>query len=224
MKEEWLIYSSLVVALIIMRIPYIGRVVRVLNTMVHESGHALAALLTSGQVTKVELFADLSGTTHTVNSGKLASVVVGLAGYLFASGFAWVSALLVANGLERWLVVVLLALALMNLVLYVRNMYGMVWLVLFVFACGFLLSKGDRLWLQVTAVVFLVVMLSDSAMSAIELLLMSFKTPKKAGDASMLAKATGIPAQVFAVVFAGAALWIGFDAVVRFFPPLNRLF
>lgn len=224
MKEEWLIYGFLVAALIIMRIPYVGRAVRVLNTLVHESGHALAALFTSGQVTKVELFADLSGTTHTINSGKLASVVVGLAGYLFASGFAWLSSLLVANGLERWLVVVLMALALFNLVLYVRNMYGMVWLVVFVFACGVLLSKGEPLWQQAAAVVFMVVMLADSMMSAVELALISFKTPKKAGDASMLGKVTGIPAQVYALAFAAAALWIGLDAVVRFFPPLNRLF
>ncbi|HAQ64687.1 MAG TPA: hypothetical protein DCR43_02335 [Bacteroidales bacterium] len=224
MNDVWFLYGSLVVSLVIMRIPYVGRAFRVLNTLVHESGHALAAILMSGKVVRVELFADLSGTTHTVNSGKIASFVVGFTGYLFASAFAWFSCLLVHASMGRWLIVMLMAMALINLVLYVRNGFGMLWLAMFITGCGLVLSKAGIEWQQFFAIVLMVLLLADSVMSAIDLTVISFRTSKKAGDASLLSKITGIPAQLFALVFVAIALLATVDAILRFFPSLNGLF
>lgn len=220
MGGSMLLYGTLAGALILMRIPYVGKVFRVLNTLVHETGHALAAIVTSGQVVKIELFADLSGTTHTVSSSKSATVVVGLSGYLFASAFAWLSVFMIHASLHRWLIVILMAMALINLVLYVRNGYGMLWITLFLVGCGLLLSKGSDFMQHITAIVFMALLLVDSVVSAIELMLISFKASKKAGDASLLGKTTGIPAQLFALLFVGFALAACVDAVIRFFPPV----
>lgn len=224
MKDSWFLYGSLVVSLIVMRVPYIGQALRVLNTMVHESGHALAAIIMSGKVVKVELFANLSGTTHTVNSGKLATIVVGLAGYFFASAFAWIASLLVFDSMGRWLIVLLMAMAVINLVFYVRNGFGMLWLALFIAGCGLILSKGGYELLHFVAIVLMVLLLVDSVMSAIELMVITVKTPGKAGDASMLAKTTGIPPQLFALIFVGIAILAVADAIFRFFPSLKSLF
>lgn len=207
-----------------MKVPYVGRTFRVLNTLVHESGHALAAILMSGKVLRVELFADLSGTTHTVNSGKFASIVVGLTGYLFASAFAWLSCLLVHESMGRWLIVLLMAMAVINLVLYVRNGFGMLWLALFIGGCGLLLSKAGANWQQFVAIVLMVMLLTDSVMSALDLIVISLKTPKKAGDASLLSKTTGIPAQLFALIFVTIAILTVADAILRFFPSLKGSF
>lgn len=224
MNEVQLLYSALAGALILMKIPYVGKVLRVLNTLVHETGHALMAILTSGKVVKVELFANLSGTTHTLNSGKLALIAVGLSGYLFASAMAWCSACLIELQFHRWLLVLLMVFAVVNLVLYVRNGYGMLWLTLFITGSGVLLSKGNIEMQRIVAIVMMAVLMVDSVLSSVELLLISFREPKKAGDAALLGKATGLPAQLFALFFVGIALVATYDAVARFFPSPELLF
>ena len=85
MEEKWLLLIFVVVALILPRIPVVGKFFNIINTALHELGHALMALLTGGEVRKIELFNDTSGTTTTVSKNKFASVLVSLAGYPFAA-------------------------------------------------------------------------------------------------------------------------------------------
>jgi len=51
--------------------------------LIHESGHALFALLSSGEVYEVELFSDRSGTATTKTNGKFSRFLVALMGYPF---------------------------------------------------------------------------------------------------------------------------------------------
>lgn len=224
MTEVQLVYSFLLGALILMKIPYLGKALRVVNTMVHETGHALVVVATSGKVVKVELFANLSGTTHAQSSSKLALVATSVAGYVFASFMAWLSVFMVFNGFYKWVMVIMLTFAVVNLVFYVRNGYGMLWLAVFIVGCGLVLSKGGLLAEKILATVIMSLLLVDSVLSTIELLLISFREPKKAGDAALLQKTTGVPAQLFALLFVGLAVLAAYNAVSAFFPPLSLLF
>lgn len=62
---------------------------RILDTMIHELGHAAMTLLMSGRVLSIELNPDHSGVTYSMlASGGWSPIVVSLAGYTSASLFA----------------------------------------------------------------------------------------------------------------------------------------
>src|SRR6056297_3111471 len=64
-QTYWMFYLTLVAAAVLPKIPFIGRYFQVFNTLIHEDGHAIMALLSRGQIKRIELFADTSGTTIT---------------------------------------------------------------------------------------------------------------------------------------------------------------
>lgn len=57
---------------------------RLFVTFIHEGGHALAAMLTSGSVERVIIYADASGETYTRGGLQL---VIASAGYLMSAAF-----------------------------------------------------------------------------------------------------------------------------------------
>jgi hypothetical protein len=68
-----------------MRIPYLGVIIRVFNTLIHESAHASMAMLTSGKILKIELQNDTSGTTLSVAKNKRSQFLVAIVGYPLAA-------------------------------------------------------------------------------------------------------------------------------------------
>ena len=60
-----LVYLFIILALLLPRVPVVGKWFNVINTIVHETGHALMALLMEGKVHKIEIFQDSSGATTT---------------------------------------------------------------------------------------------------------------------------------------------------------------
>lgn len=112
------------VALVVVVQPSAWRYTRILVTITHEGGHALAALLAGRRLRGIRLHSDTSGLT--VSSGKPSGpgmVVMLLAGYLAPAvvGLGAVALLLAGYSLGLlWLFVVLLALMLLQ----IRNFYG----------------------------------------------------------------------------------------------------
>ncbi len=122
-------------ALVLVLHPGAWRGTRMLVTIVHEGGHAVAALVSGRRLRGIRLHSDTSGLT--VSSGRASGpgmVVMLLAGYLGPAvvGLGAVAMLLAGHALGLlWLLTVLLALMLLQ----IRNFYGLVVVV----GCGALL-------------------------------------------------------------------------------------
>ena len=106
--------------------PFLLYPFKLFTTWVHESSHALVAVLVGGRVTSIAIQPDTSGVTQSlVPTGRIARGLVASAGYL---GAAVVGCLLIASlRVEKWAQVILLslgALMLLTLVLWMRNLFG----------------------------------------------------------------------------------------------------
>ncbi|MDT3427155.1 hypothetical protein J2Z22_002691 [Paenibacillus forsythiae] len=189
---------------------------RNLDTMVHEFGHALATLLLSGQVLRIELYADHSGVTYSAVQAGFRSVLVSLAGYPSASLFALLLFDLYARGRKELGLILATGIALLMLVLYVRGGFGMLWLAGFagLNIVMLLASTGIRKFYYLL-LAFLT--LEESVVGALYLVAASAYSPSRAGDAANLAHLTGIPAILWAVLFFLFSLLCAKWALVSFF-------
>ena len=202
---------------IINRIPYIGKYMRVVNTLIHESGHAIAALITSGEVYTVELFSDTSGTAVTKTKGKFSQFLVSIAGYPFGSAVAFVLFYIINNGEYRIVLYILACFALLNLMFYVRNTFGIFWLVTFT-ALIFVINFYEGEFLQYAFTAWLSgIMLFEALYSSIELVIIAKKNPKSAGDAYNLKQITGIPAMIWALLFVAQSGYFIYLSIGLFF-------
>ncbi len=138
-ESNWLLLLFFALGFILPRIPVVGKFFNVINTALHEFGHALMALITGGSVDKIELFNDTSGTTTTKSNSKFGAFLVSLAGYPFAASVAWLAFYLIGQGAEKGLVIGLTVLFVLMLLFWIRNWYGVVWVVLFSAVNGVLL-------------------------------------------------------------------------------------
>jgi len=200
-EHYYILYALPLVVFIINRIPYVGKYLRVTNTLIHESGHALAALLMSGEIYSVELFGDTSGTAVTKTHSKFGQFMVSIAGYPFGSALAYLLFYIISIGEYRIVLYILACFSLLNLMFLVRNTYGIFWIVTFtliIFAVNFYAG----VFLQYIFTVWLSgIILFEALYSSIELVMIASKKSKSAGDAYNLARITHIPALVWACLF-----------------------
>jgi hypothetical protein len=217
MHKEYVLYILPVVVLLINRIPYVGKYFRVVNTLIHESGHAIAALITSGEVYNVELFSDTSGTAVTKTKGTFSQFLVSFAGYPFGSAMAYLLFYIISRGEYRIVLYILACFALLNLMFYVRNSYGIFWLLTFtalIFVVNF--YGGEFLQYAVTALLS-GIMLFEAFYSSIELVMIAKKKSKSAGDAYNLERLTHFPAMFWALLFVVQSGWFIYMSVRLFF-------
>ena len=215
--KDYFLYALPLIVLLTNRIPYVGKFLRIVNTLIHESGHAFVALLSSGEVYEVELFSDRSGTATTKTKGKFSRFLVALAGYPFGSAFAWLMCYFISQNNIDWVLYILICIALVNLALMVRNTFGIFWLIAFVMVLIVVIYYANAdvkyyfsLWLAG-------IMLFEAFYSSIELLLIAAKKPKSAGDAANLQSFTGIPALLWALLFVAQSGFFIYLSVKLFF-------
>jgi hypothetical protein len=218
--SHYQIYLAFVAGIIVCRIPFVGRFPRVLNTMIHESGHAFMALLTSGEVKAIELASDASGTARTGSKNFFSRLLTVMAGYTFASFFSFLSVWLLMHFGYTPVLYIFLSFALVNLMLWVRNTFGIVWILLFLALCG-------SVWLYLSVYVgylvwfFCGILWFESLFTSFILLREAFRNPAKAGDAAALKEILFFPAAVWAILFTCFALWMNYLAVMNL-PCLNK--
>jgi hypothetical protein len=207
-KEESILFLSMaMLAFLAGRIPYLGKFLRVFHTLFHEGGHVLAAWITGGEVLRIELFQDTSGTTISKSKNKSSMIFVSLAGYVFASFTAFLFVFLLSMQLNWLLHAMILGLSIILLFKGVKNSFGIFWII-FLLAAYFsiLWFYPEKSWMLVYA--FAGLMVYESLFSAFQILLISLVKPASAGDATNLAHSTSIPAMIWgAVFFAQAALF-----------------
>lgn len=197
---NWRFLGYIVLALIVIQIPVIGPFFRIANTLIHESGHALMSLLLQGEVLQIKLFANTEGVTYLTASSRTAVILTSLAGYIGSALTAYLMALMCVNkrhSLILWLFVVVAA---VNAALWVRNPFGLMWLVLF-FALLLFALWWKRSWPDFLAVGLFVFVLAESVSSSYAILWLGLHEPAAAGDAANLARVTGLHAGLWGILF-----------------------
>lgn len=213
-KSNWLLMLFFALGFLLPRIPVVGKFFNIINTALHEFGHALMALVTGGSVDKIELFRDTSGTTTTKSSSRFSAILVSLAGYPFAASVAWLSFYLIRQGAEQGLVIGLSILFVVMLLFWIRNWYGALWVVLFCVGNGLLLYYGEPDWLHYVALFYAVMILVESVTSTITIVVLAIRDGDKAGDATNLAKTTHVPAFFWALLFLAYTVWVCYRVVM----------
>lgn len=102
----WVLILGLASGFVLACVPAVWKATRLFATYVHEAGHAVFAMLTGRQVTRIRLEKDTSGTTeHVGTSNWFARVITAFAGYPAPAlaGFGFVAA--VSAGHPRWVLV-----------------------------------------------------------------------------------------------------------------------
>ncbi|OIP03369.1 MAG: hypothetical protein AUJ97_04575 [Bacteroidetes bacterium CG2_30_32_10] len=197
--------------------PIIGKVFRVFYTMIHELGHALMAMITSGEIISISLFADTSGNTITKSKGKFEQFLIAIAGYPIAAVLVFVFFYLIHIEKTNMVLFIFAGIALVELVFWIRNIYGILWLVVFVVALLLVYRMEVALYSYAITIFFSSILLIESLISGIQLLYISIKTPKNAGDAGNLKIITYVPAVIWAILFLSiTAFFIYLTAKVYF--------
>jgi hypothetical protein len=198
-KEHYLFYVCLLSAVLLSAIPFVGKWINVLNTLIHESAHAVMSLLTGGGVMNIKLSADTSGAAQTKSKFWIGKVLTSMAGYPASSFTALLLFYLIQQQHVKYILFILLSVILINLILWVRNAFGMIWLLVTGFLLTMMIIYGTKTVQYACAVVCASVIFFQAVYSSITLLIISLKTPGKAGDAKNLSDFTYIPAAVWSI-------------------------
>lgn len=202
----WKFCLFTIIAIILTNIPILGNYIRIINTLIHESGHAIIAIL-GGKVHTISLFMNTEGVTYTSHSNWFGSFFTGIAGYVFSSIIAFLSFWLISRKQYKPLIFILLLFIGLNLLLWVRNFYGLFWLISFGAFFIWLLFKGTASIVQNFLLIIASILLVESVTSSFTILLLSFMQPDSAGDATGLAKSTiFIPTQIWGIFFFSQAI------------------
>ena len=194
-------FLFVIAAFVLIQVPFVGNYVKCINTLIHESGHALIALF-GGKVETISLFMNSEGVTYSRQSTWLGSFLTSLAGYIFSSFMAFLSFLFIKKGKQALFIDILLVLIVLNLLFWVRNPYGLFWLASFGLLFLYLLIKGSENFRNHLLLLIAAIILVDSIKSPYEILWISFNSVNIAGDAGNLAHLTlFIPAQLWGAFF-----------------------
>jgi hypothetical protein len=177
------------------------RIVRTVVTIAHEGGHVGVALLAGRRLTGMRVHSDASGVTvsrgRATGPGMVATL---LAGYTAPSILGVVAALLIAAG-QHQLILALTVAALVALLMTVRNLFGVVAILVtgavLVFA-GFYATEPVR---QAGAALLAWVLLFGGIRSVGDLRRARRRTWARDSDADQLARLTRVPAAVWVVAF-----------------------
>ena len=187
--------------------------VRLGITVVHEAGHALVAVLAGRRLSGIRLHSDTSGLTVSRGRPRGPGMVAMLAaGYLAPALLGLLAALLLGDGRGvalLWLLVLLLA----GLLVWVRNGYGLLVVLLGGAALFALTWWGSAQTQSVAAYLVAWVLLLSAPRPLVELLARG-RRRSRTSDPDQLAQLTHVPAVVWTLVLlaancAGLVLGVG---------------
>jgi hypothetical protein len=197
---------------------------RIFVTFIHEGGHAFAALLTGNSVQGLSVSMNASGETYTTQGGMFSQMLVASAGYLGAMTYGAVLLVLIRRTVAARVVLVGSALLILVLTIVfglfepmVAGSWGSLTGIPFTFFSGIALAislVAVARFARPRVAMFIVSML---AVQCVLNALLDLKTvfflsspfaPAVPSDAVNMAKATGIPAIVWAVVWIVVAFGI----------------
>ncbi|MFC0559635.1 M50 family metallopeptidase [Halalkalibacter alkalisediminis] len=207
-------YAYIAIAIIISFIPVLKSIFATIHTLIHETGHALAALLTSGKVYSISLYSTTDGVACTGSRSWWSSVVVTYAGYTFSSLIAILAFFLIANEETVFLFYIFLLIALINLLLWVRNKFGVLWLLLYIAGSLVIIHYQWNILKEIVVYLLSSVILVQSVLASFTILILSMTNSKQAGDAKGLQKLTLVPAFVWGIIFFSQSLLATYYVIV----------
>ena len=196
-----LVVALALLALLLVVHPRTWPVTRMLVTITHEGGHAVAALVSGRRLRGIRLHSDTSGLT--VSAGRPTGpgmVATLLAGYLGPAlvGLGAVALLLSGHALGLlWLFVLLLALMLLQ----IRNLYGFAVVVLTGGALSALTWYGSAAAQTGVATLLTWLLLLAAPKPVVELVRQHRAGRAQHSDASQLSRLTRLPVAVWIVLF-----------------------
>ncbi|WP_216901610.1 M50 family metallopeptidase [Nocardia alni] len=200
----WVVLATAAVALVLVLYTPVWRVLRTGVTIAHEGGHALVAVLSGRTLRGVRLHSDTSGVT--VSRGKpygLGMVLTTMAGYPAPSLLGLGCAALLGVGrlmLMLWLVVV----ALIVLLLLIRNLFGLLAVVVAGVVVGGVSWYGSVVAQGVFGYGVAWFLLFGGMRAVLELQRVHVRGD--GSDADQLSRLTHLPAFLWVLVFGVAAL------------------
>lgn len=203
-------------SIIFYRIPFFDKLLRTFHTIIHETGHALASILTSGKIHRIELHPDMSGLTITESNSKFKQFIISISGYPFASAFAYSSFLLIFNNKLNYLNIILIIIIMWQVLFNIRNFYGIIWSLTVAILLFFEFYKIPQLmWL--TGIIISSITLFESMFMAGKIFIISIKNPQNAGDTSNLYKTTKIHSALWGFLFFAQAIFFVVITIKAFF-------
>jgi len=198
--QKYQLYFLLVAAIIIRQIPIVSIPLNWLETYFHEISHGIAALLTGGEIMRIELFPNGSGVCTT--RGGL-SFLITFCGYAGATLWGWLIFKL-ANSHQRVAQIfsgVMITVLLASIVFWARDILTIIIIsslaVLFVFTV-----KMTRLYyLQITLKFFGLSILLNSLFSPTYLF-----DGRNLGDGAALSSMTGVPEVIWVLIWCVIAI------------------
>jgi hypothetical protein len=206
-------FYYLIAAFLLGNIPIIGKYISIINTFLHEIGHALMAILLGGKVHSISLFSNTEGLAVTAHSGWLSKNLTALAGYPFSSACGFLMIWAVKHGHENFVLIGLCALLIIAIIVWIRNVYGFFWVISFGLITYYVLFENtnykEPFVYSIASVVFV-----QSLVSALMIMYLSIIRPGQSGDATFLASSTRIiPAFVWGVLFAVQAVYFSIQGI-----------
>jgi peptidase M50B-like protein len=195
---------------------------RIFVTFIHEGGHAIAALLTGNSVESLSVAMNASGETYTTQGGLISQVFISSAGYLGSMAFGALLLVLIRKTVAARVVLVSSAV----LIFALTMIYGLIkpifsltgWAgIPFTLLAGIILSLGLFLIARFASARVATFFVSFLAVQCVLNALFDLKTvfflssPFAAAvptDAVNMARATGMPAILWAAVWIALALGI----------------
>ncbi len=200
-------------------IPLIGHLtypLRIFATFIHESGHALATLLTGNSVQSLSVSPDGSGEVYSLGSGLISGLLISSAGYLGTTAFgvgllAWIRygfssriALYISAGLLAVMTAVFGVIAPIFNLFATSTLGGLV----FTIFSGALLAAGlfavgrfaTIKWANFAVAFLAVQCLLNAVYDLLTVFLISTMTSQHS-DAANMAAATGIPSFVWVFIW-----------------------
>lgn len=199
----------LAVSIILTVLPKVGYGVRVLNTLVHEFGHAVGAIVTSGKVVKIELYRDVSGVAQSMTKGGFSAILTTFIGYPFSSIISLWFVYLIDKGDYELVSNILIGVAVLSLIMWIRNLYGIIWTTLYL-----IISLVVRIYFNETLfqlyVQLNVGIIYFEAMYSTLVLAVLYRKGKDVGDATSLRERTGIPVIIWVILYIGISVTVFF--------------
>jgi hypothetical protein len=220
-NRNLLFYAVIACSFIISRVPFVGKFVKVINTLVHETGHAAMALISNGQVVSVDLNPDASGLAKTKSKSKIQAMIIAMAGYPCASFTGFILFYFILKQDFGWVLYLLLSFSLVNLMFWVRNAFGIFWILFFSALLIFIYLKAPVAVVYSTSVFCASTLVIESLVSSFLIFFYSFKDHKQAGDAKTLKELTSIPAFLWGLFFVCQSVYFVYLTLSLFLPLLN---
>lgn len=172
-------------------------VTRMLVTVAHEAGHAIVALLVGRRLTGIRLHSDTSGLTVSRGRPRGPGMVATLlAGYPAPALLGLGAAVLLASG-RAVLVIALVVAVLAGMLVMIRNLFGLLVIVIGAAAVGLTAWYLDPVQQAWVAYFLTWVLLLAAPRPVLELARQRSRT----SDPAQLARLTGVPSAIWTLLF-----------------------